>query len=81
MDRGRGGLPGPARLVPEESRAIRPDRVHGLARKVAQPTLVPNAVADEASQVIAEAVDRGWSPSYEFPWTFSRTGEVRIYEP
>ena len=49
--------------------------------KVAKPTLVPNAVADEASQLFAEAVDRGWPPSYELPRTFSRTGEVRVYEP
>ena len=49
--------------------------------KVAQPKLLPTLVADEASQVIAAAVDRGWPPSYELPRTFSRTGEVRVYEP
>jgi hypothetical protein len=50
-------------------------------RKVAQTTLVPNAVADAASQLFAEAVDRGWPPRYELPRTFSRTGEVCVYEP
>ena len=49
--------------------------------QVAQPKLVPNALADAASQLFAEAVDRGWPPRYELPRTFSRTGEVRIYEP
>lgn len=49
--------------------------------KVAKQTLVPNGVADAASQVFAAAVDRGWPPRYELPRTFSRTGELRVYEP
>ena len=49
--------------------------------QVAQPKLVPNALADAASQLFAEAVDRGWPPRYELPRTFSRTGELRVYEP